>query len=121
MKCEKYKSKEAFFGVEGIPSMTSPFWDCEPEDEDIVEYYLTYLEDNNDLLGMDFPQVITLYCDECESEFTFDATPKDVFSREELYEENKKAIEKWLKNGEIDETDLVELNQENENLLKGKK
>ena len=123
MECRKYSSMEDYYGVAGsVPVMTSPFWECEPEEEDIVNYFMEYLDDNGELLYPDYPKGIFVYCEECDQEFEFDdITPGDVFSKEELYKINEEAIQKWIKDGDIDKDDAIELREENEYILKGDK
>ena len=121
MNCKRYNSMEDYYGVEGaVPTMTSSFWECEPEEEDIVNYFMDYLDDNGELLYPDYPQGVFIYCDECDQEFEFDdITPGDVFSKEELYKINEEAIQKWIKDGDVDKDDAAELREENEKILKG--
>ena len=123
MNCQKYSSMESYYGVSGsVPTMTSSFWECEPEEDDMVNYFMEFLEENEELLTSNYPNGIFVYCEECDQEFEFsDITPGDVFSKEELYKINAEAIKKWLKEGKVDKDDLVELEEENENLLKGNK
>ena len=123
MECRKYSSMEDYYGVAGsVPTMTGSFWECEPEEEDIINYFIEFLEENGDLLTPDYPKGIFVYCEECDQEFEFDdITPGDVFSREEIYKINKEAMEKWAREGDVDKDDLAELRKENEEILKGDK
>ena len=106
MNCKYYSSRESYYGVAGeVPVMTSGFWECEPEDEEIAEAFLEWMEENGEILEPDFPKTVNIYCDECEEEFEFNATPSDVFSNEELWDVNVGKLKEWLKAGEIDEED----------------
>ena len=123
MNCKYYKSMESFYGVAGsVPTMTSGFWECEPEVEDLEEYFLDWQDENGELLEPGYPSSVTLYCGECEDYMDFDATPSEVWSDDELYKINLKAIKKWEEEGSIDDEDEKELMQEiNEMFRKGKK
>jgi len=122
MRCKKYSSMEEFYGVDNeVPPMTSSFWDCEPEDEEIREAFLRWMYENGEILEKDFPKQVKLYCEDCDEWLEFDYTPGDVFSEEELYEINKKAAQEWLKNGEIDKEDYDYIMEDLEKLLKNNK
>jgi len=107
MNCRYYRSKEEYYGVSGtVPTMTSGFWECEPEEEEIKEYFLDWLEENGEFLEPNFPKGIKLFCEECDDYYEFDdIVPGDVWSKKELLEINKKALKEWLAKGEIDEED----------------
>jgi len=122
MKCKKYPSKEAYYGVDNeVPPMTSSFWDCEPEDEEIREAFLKWMYENGEFLEKDFPKQVKLYCEDCDEWLEFNYIPADVFTDEELYEINSEAAKKWLIDGEIDEDDYEYIMQDLEKLLKNHK
>jgi len=109
MNCKHYDSKENYYGVAGdVAIMTSGVWECEPDDEEIAEYFLKWMDENGEILEPDYPKTANIYCDECEEEFEFSTTPSDVFSNEELWNVNMKKLEEWLKNGIISAEDYLE-------------
>jgi len=106
MICKYYSSKEAYYGVAGeVPVITSGFWECEPDDEEVREYFLEWMDEVNDVLEPNYPDNVELFCDECEEMFEFKIKPIDVFTKEELYEVVVAKLKEWLKAGEIDEDD----------------
>ncbi len=109
MDCKYYSSMEEYYGVAGsVPVMTSGFWECEPDDEDYKEAFLKWQEETCELLEPDFPDSIEIYCDECGEYMEFNATPSRVWTNEEIFELNKKALKKWVEEGSIDEDDYKE-------------
>ena len=110
MQCKYYKSMESYYGVAGhVPVMTSGFWECEPEPEDLEEYFLEWLEENGELLEPNWPDTVHLYCEECDDTREFQATPSEIWTPEELLKINIEAIKKWKERGDIDEEDEKEL------------
>jgi len=106
MNCKYYKSREAYYGVAGeVPVMTSGFWECEPDDEEVREYFLEWMDEVNDVLEPNYPDNVELFCDECEETFEFNLKPINVFTKEELYKVVIAKLKEWLKAGEIDEDD----------------
>ena len=113
MNCKYYSSMESYYGVAGsVPTMTSGFWECEPEVEDLEEYFLKWQDENGELLEPGYPSSVSLYCNECEDYMDFDATPSEVWNDSELYKINLEAIKKWKKQGDIDDEDEKELIEE---------
>ena len=120
MNCTHYSSREAYYGVAGdVPVMTGPFWECEPEDEEVREYFLKWVEENREFLEPDYPSTVFLYCEECEEEMEFDITPAEVFSMDELFAINKRILDEDFEKGEIDKELYHELLEDLKNLTKG--
>ena len=120
MNCKRYSSKESYYGVAGdVPVMTGSFIECEPEsDEEVRESFLEWMDENGEILEPDFPTNVFLYCDICEEDIEWNATPKEYFSNEELYEINKSKAKEWLEKGEIDEEDYKYLLEDLEKIFK---
>ena len=120
MKCKYYRSKEEYYGVDkDVAPLTHGFWDCEPEEEEIRDYFLNWVKETREILEPDYPQRVTLYCEECRKEIEFEGiTPGEVFSREELYEINKRILDEDLAKGDIDKELYEEELKEIKELLK---
>jgi len=119
MRCKRYSSKEEYYGIDGdVPAITSPFWDCEPEEEEVREAFLEWMFENGEILERDFPREVRLFCEECGEWVEFDYVPSDVFSDEELLKINRVAVKKWLDTGEIDDEDYKAITKDLEKMFK---
>jgi len=118
MNCEYHKSKEHYYGVAGdVPVMTSGFWECEPDDEEVKDAFLKWMDENGEMLEPSFPDTVSIYCEECDEEFEFNYTPGDVFSKDELWKINTDKLLEWLEEGAIDEEDYLANIQELKQIL----
>ena len=122
MRCKRYSSMEEYYGVDKtLPALTRPFWNCEPDEEEIREAFLKWMFKNGEILEKDYPKEVKLFCEECGEWLEFNYTPADVFTDEELFKINSVAAKKWLNEGEIDEDDYECIMQDLKKTLKNNK